>query len=868
MSQESNMEQYDATTLNSINGEFGKVDFSTYDEELSVIEVINLLTAIWNVSQTVRNPSIDIIDDRTACYWLLRVMLMINLESEEIDNLLNGQIESPEESQEENVSDKELLGLQFTPNLGRFYCSLRPVYGHDDQHTKTNVLTIPNDLFITALRAVIRLADSGYFRPLNEETVNGIVIIAKAASTMDLRKFPPKHTSEMVAELAERCVTLHKGSFHLGLSRGALKIIFEKMGRELSLKGSAMFVKAVNNDNPFYSATHNTLLAKLVQPWSYWARRRRREESLNAHELYLLSFILSQTVPKTALVNVVQSRVEVMESIKLYLEEQALLRWMLYRSGRIRQAAAKCDLPFSEVQFLMFNHIIYGWCSGYGAGVNFNWNSTGERQLLWQHFDLETLKIMLDVSVNYIQDRNWKAEFGVSRLQFARSTLECIVGTFRHVDLFNIQPAKYAFQKRIVAWIEKIITAITPNSRDPSFMLTLREISSIAAAMSSTKRALHANGYLPFENANDLNRQIEAILQQQLISAIEFSEKTLQEVQDCFDILDDCVTNNTALTINVASNLARLMVTNDLYRANLLVEELVMRTVKSFFVATDLLVQLINAGRQDLATIWLFVLKRMLETYSAFLGSDSIWTELSTTEQEVLKRNALIALTIIDNVLGNQENGFAFFHSKAVELGIAPEDQSISCATSELATLRWLSPTLEQTIRNEVAKYQPTYGEQSASIYKNDPLPSYTTHRVQSREKGTFTNSFESQVHGYVKDYLEKLKDRGTIKSYALRPNIRVFYCEIDLVVEIIRNDNCRIIRLIECEGESWHSTFGVRNPLDVTKTKVKTSPVLWKMVGVTEVPRIVAISHREFKSRRGTEQRSYVESLLSDWLS
>lgn len=853
------------TMLNSITNEIGDEKLSFYDEELSVVEVITLLSTIWKASQELGNFCSHQIDGRTVCYWLLRALLIIKLESEEIAFLF---YEHDESAPDVAVPEKGLLTLKHTGDLGKFFNQLHPVYLTDTQEAETKILNVTHDIFITALISVIRLYDSGYFRSLTEETVNGMVIMAEAASGIDLSRFPAKHTSEMVVALANKCIQLHEGSYNLGLAKGALKIIFERMGRELSLKGSAMFVRAVNNDNPLYSPSHNTLLAKLVQPWSYWARRRRREESLNAQELYLLSFILSQTVPKTALVNVGQSRVEVMESIKLYLEdeEQGLLRWMLSNTRRIKQAAAKCDLDFSEVQFLMFNHIIYGWCSGYGAGVNFDLNCTGERQLLWQRFDPNTIKMIFDVSVSYIQISTWKKEFGVSRLQFARSTLECIIGVFRHVDLFKIQPAKCAFQSRIVVWIEKIVLAIAPQARDPSSVLTLRELASVVSALSSTKRAIHANGYLPFKTAHDLNKKIEGILERQLIAAIEVAEIQRQAVENCFRILDEAVQANMRLTLAGIPYLGISLQTEELYIANVLVEELIMRTVKNLFVSADFLLQLVNAGRPDLAAIWLFVLKKTFDSYAAFIGKEAIWTDLSMTEQQVFKRNTLIATTIIDQFLRRQENGSASFYSKAQELGISPGEQINTEPTSDLMTLRWLSPVLENAIRTEITKYQPMYGHQSSSNRSSDSVSNHSETTRHSREKGTFTNSFESQVFGYVRDYLEKLRHLGTVKSYALQPNIRIFKCEIDLVVEVMLADDSSMILLIECEGESWHSTFGVRNPLDIAKAKVKTSPELWKLVGVATVPGIVTVPHREFKSRRGTEQRRYVESLLAEW--
>jgi hypothetical protein len=847
-----------------------------FDEELSVSDAIKSLTSIWTICQEIRKNATYLIDPRTVCYWLLRFILYLDLESDEINNLFNQECVPCEVFPRGIFETIEMINSTGPDHSKNFRTMLTPINEPLATSNDSNILTIPGDLFLIALRAVIQLADSGYFRPMNEATVDGIVTMAQAASTMDLSTFSPTQTSEIVAELAQRCVELNEGSLHLGLAIDSLRIIFEKMGRELSLKGCAVFVRAVNDDNSFYSPRHNTMLAKTAQPLSYWARRKRREEWLKADELYLLCVILSQTVAKTALVNVEERRIEFMELIKLYLEEQELLIWMLSNTKRILKAGLTCDLNFSEVQFLMFNHIIFGWCSGYGAGVNFSWtiplfvvHSLGDRKLLWQTFDLEAVQKMLDLSVTYIQMPRWRPDFGVTRLQFASSTLECIVGIFRHVDLFQKQGTKYAFQNRIVGWIERIINSITLNSHEPSSVLTLREHSGIVAAISATKRALDANSFLPFKNGHVLNELIENILDQQLRDGIKISEVMFEKIQVCFNKLDEYAKEYSRRSIVIASDRYIPMSAEDLHTADELIHELITRTVKGLFIASDFLLQMVNAKREDLATAWLFVVRKIIDKYSFFRPDTTIWSELSRTEQEVFKRNILIATTTIDRFLLKQVDGETFFCQKAMELGLESNDKRGLDLSADLSTLRWLSPVLENAILREITKYQPTYGDTIQSD-DNTPyrshegrFPQRTRFRHNSRDRGTFTNSFESQVFGYVRAYLQKLQDAGSIKSFILQPNIRVFKCEIDLVIELRRADNSPYLLLLECAGESWHSTFGVSNHLDVTKIQVKTSPVLWNLLGVKQVPEIITIPHREFKSRRGHEQRSYVEDLI-----
>jgi hypothetical protein len=828
------------------------------DQELSVRKPILSLICIWNISQTIGNDSTYPIDPRTACYWVLRVVLNIILESD------GANILSTQRYTGNKIISKSLIASNTVPYNKNFYGELTAT-SRTSRNPEDNILTISEDLIARLLNAVMQLAESSYFQPLNEDTVNAIVTMAQAASTIDLDQFSPEDTSNLVAELAHRCVDTNKGCLHLGMTLNSLKIIFEKMGHDLSLKGLAMFVKAVNNDNPYYSPDHNILLAKAVQQWAFWARYKRRNRHLEPEEFFLLGFMLSKTVSKTALFNVNEGRIEFIESIKLYLKKQNGIDLMIANPRIIHNSGLRCGIPVSEVQFLMFNHTIYGWCSSYGAGVKFSLSNTSERTLLWQQFELGTIQRLFDKSVSYIQRLNWSPYFGVSRLQFASSTLECIIGIFRHADLFNNRgPTKHNFQIHIVSWITQIITAITLHSGDRGAFATIRDISGFVSALSSTKRAVHSNGYLPFENGQALDEQIERILDQQLLAAIELSEDMFKNIELCFRNIDAYVKENHERTITIVPSLSTPMTTKYLHTANALVNELITRTVKGLFASTDFLLQLISAGRHDLAAVWLFVVKKIFDTYSAFRPKKDIWYELSETEQEVFKRNILISTINIDQRLRSQDEGTAPVYRRAKELNLVQDSDCTIDLNNQLATLRWLSDNLAKTISGEITQYHPTYGDPKFTRLSNqiDHLRPHKKNRINRIEP----NSFEQQVFRYVRDYLNRLKYSGSIKYFELQQNIRLFKCEIDLVIEVMLPDGTPIILLLECEGESWHSTFGVRNPLDVAKLGLKTSHVLWKLIGVTTIPNIVTISYREFKSNATRlEQKKYVESLIAN---
>lgn len=306
------------------------------------------------------------------------------------------------------------------------------------------------------------------------------------------------------------------------------------------------------------------------------------------------------------------------------------------------------------------------------------------------------------------------------------------------------------------------------------------------------------------------------------------------------------------------------MTTKYLHTSDALVNELITRTVKGLFASTDFLLQLISAGRHDLAAVWLFVVKKIFDTYSAFRPKKDIWYELSETEQEVFKRNILISTINIDQRLRSQDEGTAPVYRRAKELNLVQDTDCTIDLNNQLATLRWLSDNLAKTISGEITQYHPTYGDPKFTRLSNqiDHLRPHKKNRINRIEP----NSFEQQVFRYVRDYLNRLKYSGSIKYFELQQNIRLFKCEIDLVIEVMLPDGTPIILLLECEGESWHSTFGVRNPLDVAKLGLKTSHVLWKLIGVTTIPDIVTISYREFKSNATRlEQKKYVESLIAN---
>jgi hypothetical protein len=316
------------------------------------------------------------------------------------------------------------------------------------------------------------------------------------------------------------------------------------------------------------------------------------------------------------------------------------------------------------------------------------------------------------------------------------------------------------------------------------------------------------------------------------------------------------------------------MTTKYLHTSDALVNELITRTVKGLFASTDFLLQLISAGRHDLAAIWLFVVKKLVDTYWNDAKED-IWVNLSRTEQEVFKRNILISTINIDQRLRSQDEGTAPVYRRAKELNLVQDTDCTIDLTNKLATLRWLSEPLADTISEEIAHYHPTYGDPKFARLSNQinhlrPHKKNGINRIQptpdSRQRQAFANSFEQEVFRYVRDYLNRLKNSGFIKSFELQPNIRLFKCEIDLVIEVMLPDGTPIILLLECEGESWHSTFGVRNPLDVAKLGLTTSKVMWKLIGVTTIPDIVTISYREFKSKATTlERKNYVESLIAN---
>ena len=860
-------------------------DFLFFDEELPVRDAIGLLIGLWEVAQVLSSEATYPIEVKAACYWLMRVILSINLESDEVVNVLYNQIGQTSVSSS-MIAPADILedfvpirNICLRPNNGGFSLQLSNFEGNLRDLEGSNILRITEHLFLKALKAVILLADSGHFRPLNERTVDGLVVIAQAAYSLDLSKFSSMQTSELVTELAHKCVDLNVGSQHLGLAINALRVIFEKMGNELTLKGSAMFVRAVNMDNPYYSPGHNTLLAKTIQQWSFWARQRRREQQhlelgrrrqLEPEEFFLLSFILSETDAKTALVNVEEGRIEFMESLKLFLENQSKLKKMLNTDRRIRAAALKCGMSFSEVQFLMFNQISFGWCSGYGAGVSFDFteNNSNERQLLWQHFDLETIAKLLDRSVQFIKQRIWRKDYGVSRIQFISSTLECILGVFRHVDLFKMQPCGLNLEERIIGWIQKILMSATPKFSDDPMQLPLRDISIIMGVMSSTKRSLHADGFLPFPVDNRLEEKIEEIINQQFEMALQSTVDMFYKINTCIETHDEYVVGlHAKRTTAILPSKYRPLITKNIYYASAIVEELITQTAKGIFTASEFLLQLVKAKREDLATLWLFVVAKLFDTYESFNLDQQIWSELSKTEQEVFKRNMLIATTIIDAFLRAESEGIAPYFTQALELGLVEKNTRKIIPKGNFTTLKWLSPALKNIIHREITRYRPSYGDETISVHDGQKNRNNTV-IYNWREKGTFANSFEAQVFGLIQEFLESSRKRGLLKSFALRPNIRIFKCEIDLVVELrLPNDAFSII-LVECEGESWHSTFGVRNDLDVAKDKIKRSPALWKLVGIDTIPEIVAISHRLFRSKNANEQRRYIELLVNQWLS